>query len=243
MPDWSHQPVQITSVPLSKQKFLREKHNSDVVLCNTCRHSTASFSQNNPFLYVQSSEIVTKCFSFDYLCSVEAPWTARGAAMDSSSSFQIKYFPEREFDQKVDCRAERREHLRGRNNVTSCRSPTRDVDTRRIKNELKEKRQLEFLRRRSVSPEPSRSKCRNCSRRRNPALERFSDKNLGKSESLYTNIQYCPSADGHQEMILTTESRINESPGTSKWVNDALLLFRSLLLCQVNYSIHSLLFL
>lgn len=143
--------------------------------------------------------------------------------MDSSTSFKTKYFPGREFDQKVDCRAERREDLRGRNNVTSCRSPTRDVDTRQIKNELKEKRQLEFLRRRSVSPELSRPKCQNCSRRGNSALERFSDKYLSKSERLFTNIQYSPSADGHQEMILTTESRITESPGTSKWVNDALL--------------------
>lgn len=141
--------------------------------------------------------------------------------MDSSTSFKTKYFPERGFDQKVDCRAERREDLRGRNNVTSCRSPTRDVDTRRIKNELKEKRQLEFLRRRSVSPELSRPKCQNCSRRGNSALERFSDKYLSRSERLFTNTQY--SHDGRQEMILTTESRITESPGTSKWVNDALL--------------------
>ncbi|KAF3860336.1 hypothetical protein F7725_000591 [Dissostichus mawsoni] len=63
--------------------------------------------------------------------------------------------PEKPFDQKVDLRAEKREYLRGRNNVTSCRSPTRELNTRLIKNELKEKRHLEFLRRRSVSPEPS----------------------------------------------------------------------------------------
>lgn len=140
--------------------------------------------------------------------------------MDSLSIVRTKYFPEREFDQKANYRAEKREHLRGRNNVTSCRSPTRDVDTRQIKNELKEKRHLEFLRRRSVSPEPSGSKCKNCSQRRNPALERFSEKYL-KSESLYTITQRAHSADEHQGMILTTENRITEHPGTSKWVNNA----------------------
>ncbi|XP_017273109.1 TRAF3-interacting JNK-activating modulator [Kryptolebias marmoratus] len=139
--------------------------------------------------------------------------------MDSSSSFGAKYFPEREFDQKVDYRAEKREHLRGRNNVTSCRSPTRDVDTRQIKNELKEKRLLEFLRRRSVSPEPGHSKCKNCSQRRNHALERFSDKNLSKSERLNTNTQCSLSANGHQGMILTTESRTTEYSSTSKWAS------------------------
>ncbi|XP_013875692.1 TRAF3-interacting JNK-activating modulator [Austrofundulus limnaeus] len=137
--------------------------------------------------------------------------------MDSLSIVATKYFPEREFDQKANYRAEKREHLRGRNNVTSCRSPTRDDDTRQIKNELKEKRHLEFLRRRSVSPEPSGSKCKNCSKRRNPALERFPKKYLSKSESLYTNTQHAPSADEHQGMILTTESRITQYPGTSKW--------------------------
>lgn len=70
------------------------------------------------------------------------------------------------FDQKVAIRAERHEQLRGRKNVTSCRSPTRENETLRIKTELKEKRHLDFLRRRSVSPEPPGvSRCRNCSSR------------------------------------------------------------------------------
>uniref|UniRef100_A0A1A8LCJ2 TRAF3 interacting protein 3 n=1 Tax=Nothobranchius pienaari TaxID=704102 RepID=A0A1A8LCJ2_9TELE len=73
--------------------------------------------------------------------------------MDTLAVFSPIHFPEREFDQKADYRAEKREHLRGRNNVTLCRSPTRDDDTRQIKNQLKEKRQQEFLRRRSMSPE------------------------------------------------------------------------------------------
>lgn len=144
--------------------------------------------------------------------------------MDSLSIAREKYFPEREFDQKANYRAEKREHLRGRNNVTSCRSPTRDVDTRQIKNELKDKRHLEFLRRRSVSPEPSGSKCKNCSQRRKPALKRFTENCLSKSESLYTNTQHAPSANEHRGLILTTGSRITEHPATSKWVNNALIL-------------------
>ncbi|MEQ2177826.1 hypothetical protein GOODEAATRI_007591 [Goodea atripinnis] len=88
---------------------------------------------------------------------------ALGAAMDLLDFSRIRHFQEREFDRKVDYRAEKREYLRGRNNVTSCRSPTRELDTRQIKKQLKEKRQLEFLRRRSVSPEPRSSGCIICS--------------------------------------------------------------------------------
>ncbi|KAL6119781.1 traf3ip3 [Pungitius sinensis] len=59
--------------------------------------------------------------------------------MDALTVRGIQLPPVRPFERIVDIRAEKREHLRGRNNVTSCRSPTREVDTRRIKNELKEK--------------------------------------------------------------------------------------------------------
>ncbi|KAJ8017233.1 hypothetical protein DPEC_G00015680 [Dallia pectoralis] len=59
----------------------------------------------------------------------------------------------REYDQKIEQRAEKHKSLSGRNNTTSCRSPSRGLDIRWIKTELKHKRQEEFHRRRSVSPE------------------------------------------------------------------------------------------
>lgn len=58
------------------------------------------------------------------------------------------------FEQLAELRAQRHEHLRGRNNVTSCRSPTKEIDTKQIKDQLKERRQQEFLKRRSLSSEP-----------------------------------------------------------------------------------------
>ncbi|KAM4737204.1 uncharacterized protein traf3ip3 [Anableps anableps] len=131
----------------------------------------------------------------------------------------IRRFQEREFDRKVDYRAERREFLRGRNNVTSCRSPTRELDTRQIKKQLKQKRQWEFLRRRSVSPEPRSSRCIICS----TDLDSLSESHLhrlyrsrSKSERLVTKTQTFSSPDGHQEMILTPESR-SDYPSISKW--------------------------
>nr|XP_015823195.2 TRAF3-interacting JNK-activating modulator isoform X1 [Nothobranchius furzeri] len=135
--------------------------------------------------------------------------------MDTLAVFSPTHFPEREFDQKADYRAEKREHLRGRNNVTLCRSPTRDDDTRQIKNQLKEKRQQEFLRRRSMSPE---LKCGKCSRQRKPSPQTFSFLNhssRSRSETLHPNTPSSPSANGHRGMILTPESRITEYP--TKW--------------------------
>ncbi|KAE8293365.1 hypothetical protein D5F01_LYC08476 [Larimichthys crocea] len=69
--------------------------------------------------------------------------------MDALAVSGLQLSPVKDFDQIVEIRAEKHAHLRGRNNVTSCRSPTRE-NTKLIKNELKEKRHQEFLRRRSV---------------------------------------------------------------------------------------------
>ncbi|PWA31021.1 hypothetical protein CCH79_00010685 [Gambusia affinis] len=143
----------------------------------------------------------------------------RGAAMEHLDFRATRHLQEREFDRKVDYRAERREYLRGRNNVTSCRSPTRELDTRQIKKQLKQKRQWEFLNRRSLSPEPQSSKCIICS----TDLSSLSESHLyrlnrsrSKSEKLVTKTQSFSSADGHQEMILTPESR-SDCPSTNKW--------------------------
>ncbi|CAL8258194.1 unnamed protein product [Gadus morhua 'NCC'] len=79
--------------------------------------------------------------------------------------------PIKDFDQKEEKRSEKYQHLRGRNNKTSCRSPPRDVDTRLIKDMLQHKRHLEFQRRRAGSPEFCPERTVNpiyCSTKRNP---------------------------------------------------------------------------
>lgn len=74
--------------------------------------------------------------------------------MDDLVLSRIKPAAVKSFEQLAELRAQRREHLRWRNNVTSCRSPTREIDTKLIKDEMKNKRHQEFLKRRSVSLEP-----------------------------------------------------------------------------------------
>uniref|UniRef100_A0A3Q2QCR3 TRAF3-interacting JNK-activating modulator n=1 Tax=Fundulus heteroclitus TaxID=8078 RepID=A0A3Q2QCR3_FUNHE len=140
--------------------------------------------------------------------------------MDLLDLSGTRHFQEREFDRKVDYRAEQREYLRGRNNVTSCRSPPRELNTRQIKRQLKEKRQSEFLRRRSVSPEPRSSRCIICS----TDLDDLSESQLhrlyksrSKCGKLLTTTQTFSSADGHQEMIVTPDSRRSDHSSTSNW--------------------------
>lgn len=152
-------------------------------------------------------------------------------AMDALAVSGIQLFPVKDFDQIVAIRAERHEHLRGRNNVTSCRSPTRDFDTKLIKNELKKKRHLEFLRRRSVSPEPCALRSTNRSSRTNPSPKTFSLKHhTSVSNSLHINYQNNPTANG-RPVILTTNST-TDGPSTSTWVNtmssDTIRLFQKI---------------
>lgn len=140
--------------------------------------------------------------------------------MDVLAVSGIQLSPLKDFDQIVEIRAEKREHLRGRNNVTSCRSPTREFDTKQIKNELKEKRHVEFLRRRSVSPELCDSV--NQSSKKKSSAKTFSVKHhnsSSKSETLHTNVQSTLTANGHSVMILTPNSSKSDAPGTSKWVD------------------------
>ncbi|KAJ3585843.1 hypothetical protein NHX12_012251 [Muraenolepis orangiensis] len=74
------------------------------------------------------------------------------ASMDALDIRVTPTSPIKDFDQIVEKRAEKYQHLRGRNNTTCCRSPTRDLDTKLIKDKLQHKRHLEFQRRRSGSP-------------------------------------------------------------------------------------------
>ncbi|XP_034732797.1 TRAF3-interacting JNK-activating modulator [Etheostoma cragini] len=143
--------------------------------------------------------------------------------MDALAITGIQLSQVKHFDQMVDIRAEKREHLRGRNNVTSCRSPTREFDTRLIKNTLKEKRHLEFLRRRSVSPEPCGLNTTNFFPRGKPSTKTFSMKHhssISKSEALHTNVQNTPTTNGkHPMMILTPNSSISDGSSTSNWAS------------------------
>ncbi|XP_042347404.1 TRAF3-interacting JNK-activating modulator isoform X2 [Plectropomus leopardus] len=143
--------------------------------------------------------------------------------MDALAVSEIQLSPVKPFDQIVDIRAQKREHLRGRNNVTSCRSPTRGFDTRLIKNELKEKRQLEFLRRRSVSPEPCGLKTTNYSSIRKPSPRTFSMKHhssISKSQTLHTSTYNTPTSNKrHLKMTLTPNSSISDGPSTSNWAS------------------------
>ncbi|KAF7657889.1 hypothetical protein LDENG_00020840 [Lucifuga dentata] len=144
--------------------------------------------------------------------------------MDPLSDSGLQLSPVRDFEQTLEIRAEKHEHLRGRNNVTSCRSPTREFDTKLIKNELKEKRHLEFLRRRSVSPDWSglkSGKVTNRSSRKKYSTKKFSVKHYGSntnSDMLHTNIHNTIS-NGHPVMILSPNSSKTDDPNTSKWAS------------------------
>ncbi|XP_027144031.1 TRAF3-interacting JNK-activating modulator [Larimichthys crocea] len=138
--------------------------------------------------------------------------------MDALAVSGLQLSPVKDFDQIVEIRAEKHAHLRGRNNVTSCRSPTREFNTKLIKNELKEKRHQEFLRRRSVSPEPCGERTTNRFSKTKPSSKTFSMKHhssVTKSQTFHTNT---PRANGHPMMILTPNSSTNDGPSTSKWV-------------------------
>ncbi len=139
--------------------------------------------------------------------------------MDSLALSGLQLYPVKEFDRIVEIRAQRHEHLRGRNNVTSCRSPTREIDTWQIKKDLKKKRHLEFLRRRSVSPERCglKSSLKTKPSPNIPSIKGHSS--ISKSETFYTYIQNTPSSNGHPVMILSPNSSMTDGPSTSKWVN------------------------
>lgn len=140
----------------------------------------------------------------------------------------IELTPVKVFDRIVEVRAEKREHLRGKNNVTSCRSPTRGLDTRQIKNELKEKRQLEFLRRRSVSPE----EC-GLTTRKKTSPKTFKYHSLSsKVNTFHPNIKTSPAANGHLKMVLTPGSGKTDSPSGSTWVNKITLF--GVIFCQIH---------
>lgn len=144
--------------------------------------------------------------------------------MDALYASGIKYSPVKDFDQIVEIRAQRHEHLRGRNNVTSCRSTIRDFDTRLIKNDLKKKRHLEFLRRRSVSPEPPalRGTSRTSSRKSPPiktiSLNRHSP--TRKFEMPHTVFQNTLTGNGHPMKSFTPKST-TDGMNSSGWVNSS----------------------
>lgn len=130
----------------------------------------------------------------------------------------IKISSVKEFERIVEIRAQRHEHLRQRNNVTSCRSPTRELDTSQIKNDLKKKRYQEFLRRRSVSPEPC---CSNHCTRKNysPKIYYSLEQHSSSSKMLHANIQNTPIDKGRSAMSLPSRSSMTDGPSSHRTVN------------------------
>ncbi|XP_034445415.1 TRAF3-interacting JNK-activating modulator [Hippoglossus hippoglossus] len=133
--------------------------------------------------------------------------------MDTLAAAQLSSV--KDFDRIVEVRAQKHQHLRGRNNVTSCRSPTREFDTKLIKNELKDKRQLEFLRRRSVSPEL----CDLKSTRTKSSPKTFWTKHHSSSSKYQVNTNSPTISNGHEKGILATNSSITDGPSTSTWAS------------------------
>lgn len=115
--------------------------------------------------------------------------------MDALVVSGIKPAPVKDFEQLAELRAQKHEYLRWRNNMTSCRSPTREIDTKVIKDQMKKKRYQEFLKRRSVSPEPCRP---------SHTAETFSPKLYGKFSR--ANMQNAPAGKGHLVMIVAQSS-------------------------------------
>ncbi|KAM3618797.1 uncharacterized protein V6R79_025066 [Siganus canaliculatus] len=138
--------------------------------------------------------------------------------MDTLTVSGLQLYPVKDFDQLADVRAQKREELRGRNNKTSCRSPTRDLDTRLMKNVLKEKRQLQFLKRRSVSPERCGPRSSNSFPRTSPSTYSVKYHSpMYVPQTLHKSIQNPSTANGHPARILTNNSE-TDSPG-SKWAS------------------------
>ncbi|CAL8368322.1 unnamed protein product [Lota lota] len=133
--------------------------------------------------------------------------------------------PIKDFDQKEEKRAEKYQHLRGRNNTTSCRSPTRDVDTKLIKDMLQHKRHLEFQRRRSGSPElyPERTvKSIYCSTKRHPLAKTGHVKHqspVPMAQIVDKQTQRTSTPKEGQTVVLISNSLGSNDLSPSKWAS------------------------
>lgn len=139
--------------------------------------------------------------------------------MDDQSNSGILPLTEKDFDRIVEIRAQRHEYLRGRNNVTSCRSPTRETDTRWIKNELKRKRQQEFLRRRLVSQDLCALGSTNPKKASERTFSLMHLSSASNSETPHTNVQNTPTGNGYPAMILIPKSKAG-GLSDSRWVSN-----------------------
>ncbi|KAK0146764.1 TRAF3-interacting JNK-activating modulator [Merluccius polli] len=133
--------------------------------------------------------------------------------------------PVKDFDQIVEKRAEKYQHLRGRNNMTSCRSPMRVLDTKLMKDMLQHKRHLEFERRRSRSPElyPERTvKSINCSTRRYQLAKTGCVKHQSQvpvAETVDEQNQTTSTSKGGPTVVLISNSIGSDDPSPSKWAS------------------------
>lgn len=96
----------------------------------------------------ETSIYIVRCHST--ALTYRTKFSTHSASDRMEGSHDNKRSPAANYEYKVEQRAVKHREISHRNNTTSCRSPTRDVDTRWIKNELHRKRQFEFFKRRPV---------------------------------------------------------------------------------------------
>lgn len=141
--------------------------------------------------------------------------------METQAVSGLPISPVKDYDKKLEERAERHDCLRGRNNVTSCRSPTRERDTKWIKYEIQYKRDLEFQRRRSISPEQCDSKPkrpRKCQASLNAYRTYFCGQK-SRSEIKYANNQVDTTSNGLPLVTSPSKTMTNRNTSSSEWVS------------------------
>ncbi|XP_028307760.1 TRAF3-interacting JNK-activating modulator isoform X2 [Gouania willdenowi] len=139
--------------------------------------------------------------------------------------------PQRDFDRTLEIRAQKHEHLWARKNVTLCRSPRREFDLKLIQNNLKDKRYVEFQRRRPGSPEWSSLKSTKLHLRRMNSSEAAVMKNQSlpsKTNTLNTKMQDGSSAPELLETNALPNSREGDTQSPSKsaslWLEEKTLM-------------------
>ncbi|XP_062315900.1 TRAF3-interacting JNK-activating modulator isoform X3 [Osmerus eperlanus] len=121
--------------------------------------------------------------------------------------------PMKEYDHMLEERAEKHESLRGRNNQTSCRSPTRGIDTKWMKAEMQRKRQLEFDRRRTVSPDLTCPE----SGKKSKGQSSIKKGKSTMSQTLQGKVCKISTSNGCPITVSTSERLTNEDASTNEW--------------------------
>lgn len=140
--------------------------------------------------------------------------------METHAVTWLQISPVKDYDKKLEERAERHNCLRGRNNVTSCRSPTIELDTKWMKYEIQYKRYLEFRRRRSISPEQCGSilkRPRKCQALGNAHRTYFCGQK-SRSDIKYINNQVGTTSNGLPLVTTPSKPMTDRNTSSSEWV-------------------------